>query len=463
MLFNSIIFMFYFLPIVIVIYFCINRKYRNLFLLLSSLFFYGFKEPVFILIMLFSIMLDYNIGKRISKCIISNNKILAKKYVVSSIVINLSLLFFFKYYGLFSNTINSISSSNILPDLNLGLPIGISFYTFQTMSYAIDLYRGDAKEADSIIGFGTYVTLFAQLIAGPIVRYKDIYEQLKTRQETLYDVQQGIYRFMIGLSKKIIIADNIGVVVQEINQLSGNEITFSLAWLGLFSFGLQIYFDFSGYSDMAIGLARIFGFTFLENFNYPYISKSVTEFWRRWHISLGNWFRDYVYIPLGGNKKGIFFTYRNLFITWLATGIWHGSSWNFILWGLYFAIIIITEKLFLLKFLSKLPNFIQYTYSLFLVFLGWYLFIYVDLNSGLDYLKVLFTIDLRVDSQAWFYLSNNIFYYLIAIIGATPIVKKYYSIIRNNVIDNVLLTLSLIICTALLVDSSFNPFLYFRF
>ena len=348
MVFSSLLFLFRFLPVVLVLYFVTPRKWRNLFLFLASLVFYAWGEPVYVLIMLFSTVLDYNHGRMVEKYLKLGDEKKAKFYVISSMLINLLVLGVFKYADFLIGSMNNLLGTQ-LPLLNLALPIGISFYTFQTMSYTVDVYRGQAKAQKDMIAFGAYVALFPQLVAGPIVQYKTIAEQLTERRENVNQFAYGIRRFVLGLGKKVLLANNIGYLWDTISVMDTREMSVLMAWIGAVSFTFQIYFDFSGYSDMAIGLGNMFGFRFLENFNYPYVSKSVTEFWRRWHISLGSWFREYVYIPLGGNRCNVARQVRNLALTWCLTGIWHGASWNFLLWGVYYGFFIIIEKMFLLK------------------------------------------------------------------------------------------------------------------
>lgn len=464
MVFSSILFLFYFLPFVLVMYFIWPRKYRNLILFLSSLLFYSFGEPKYIWIMLFSTVLDYTCGKLVDFYKKQNDIKKAKLWLIVSISVNLGMLSFFKYSDFLINNINSLLNLSI-PLLKLTLPIGISFYTFQTMSYTIDVFRGDTKVQNNIISFGTYVTLFPQLIAGPIVRYQTVADEIDNRIESYDLFGEGIKRFMLGLGKKVLLANNIGMLWEKISHLDILTLPVLTAWLGILAFGFQIYFDFSGYSDMAIGLGKIFGFNFLENFNYPYMSKSITEFWRRWHISLGTWFKEYVYIPLGGNRGGKYKHIRNILIVWMLTGIWHGASWNFALWGLYFGIILIVEKLFLLKTLEKLPSFISRTYTLLLVILSWAIFAFDSITEVLKYIKVLFgfgSVSLW-NGDSLYYLYTNILLFIILIIGSTDLPKKFWAKINIRVLENIYLIIILILSVSYLVDQSYNPFLYFRF
>ena len=458
MVFSSITFLFYFLPIVFFSYFLSPSKLKNATLLIFSLIFYAWGEPVYILIMLFSTIIDYIHALIIDKY---RNTFKAKLALMSSIIINLSLLVFFKYSDFFISIINSIFNTDIAL-FNLTLPIGISFYTFQTMSYTIDVYKNEAKPQKNIINLGTFVTLFPQLVAGPIVRYVDISKQLNSRHSNINKIYEGIYRFTIGLSKKILLANNLGLIWTSVKSTPYNELSNLTAWLGIVCFTLQIYFDFSGYSDMAIGLGKIFGFDFLENFNFPYISKSITEFWRRWHMSLGVWFRDYVYIPLGGNRVSKLKWFRNIFIVWFLTGFWHGASFNFILWGLYFGFILMLEKLFILNILDKLPNLFKHIYTLFLVVIGFVIFDITDFKDIFDYLNAMFNINNNfIDYTFIYYLVPNITLLIISIIASTPIIKTILD--KNIYIRFVVIILGFILCVSFLVDSSFNPFLYFRF
>ena len=457
MTFSSINFLFYFLPLVLTFYFLVPNNFKNLVLLFSSLVFYAWGEPIYIFIMAFSCIIDYTHAIIIDK---NRDNFKSKLALISSISINLSLLGFFKYSNFFIEISNSLTGSSF-SYFDVILPIGISFYTFQTMSYTIDVYRGEAKVQKNIITLSTFVTLFPQLVAGPIVRFVDIQNQLEKRNHTLEKFYNGVCRFIFGLSKKVIIANNLGAIWFNIKNIPYNELSVASSWLGIICFTLQIYFDFSGYSDMAIGLGKIFGFNFLENFNYPYISKSITEFWRRWHISLGIWFRDYVYIPLGGNrcKKGKWFF--NIFVVWFLTGFWHGASFNFIIWGLYFGIILIIEKSFLLNILDKTPKFINHIYVLTLVIVSFVFFEIEGLKNGFSYLNSMFNLGNLVDKTFFYYLIPNIILLIFAILGSTPIVINLIN--KSIIFKTVLLFGGLILSTAFLVDASFNPFLYFRF
>lgn len=471
MVFSSLVFLFVFLPITLLLYFLVPRRGRNLILLLVSLVFYAWGEPVYVLLMLFSTIVDYIHGLLVEKYREQPKK--AKRVVLSSVMINLGLLTFFKYSSFIIANINTIFGTAFsIPDI--ALPIGISFYTFQTMSYTIDIFRRDAPAQRSIIDLGAYVAMFPQLIAGPIVRYRTVAEQLNSRQETVERFADGVRRFIIGLGKKVLLANNIGLVWDSISTTETTSLTILTAWLGVLAFGLQIYFDFSGYSDMAIGLGKMLGFELLENFNYPYISQSITEFWRRWHISLGTWFRDYVYIPLGGNRRGKYRTYLNVFIVWFLTGLWHGASWNFVLWGLYFGIIISIEKAFLMSWLNKGPALIRHIYTILLLLIGWGLFAFDNFEKLLNYFKVMFGVSGEglYNQMTLFYLSSNAVSLIILIIGSTPLMKKLYAYLTTSlklkvvfemVVMPLIYFLILFVSTAYLVDSSYNPFLYFRF
>ncbi|MGL4796870.1 MAG: MBOAT family O-acyltransferase [Paraclostridium sp.] len=442
MVFSSVVFIFYFLPLVLLFYFLSPGKLKNFTLLVFSLIFYAWGEPVYILIMLFSSISDYVHAIIIDKY---RGSFKSKFALISSIFINLGLLGFFKY-------------SNI----GIPLPIGISFYTFQTMSYSIDVYRDKVPVQKSLVSLATYVTLFPQLVAGPIVRYLDVYSDLKYRTHTFDKFYDGVCRFITGLSKKVILANNLGVIWVSIKSIPFSELSTLTAWLGIICFTLQIYFDFSGYSDMAIGLGKMFGFTFLENFNFPYISTSITEFWRRWHISLGIWFRDYVYIPLGGNRCPKLRWLFNIFIVWFLTGLWHGASYNFILWGLYFGFILMLEKLFLLDLLDNIPKIFRHIYTIILVIIGFVIFELTDISSITQYLSSMFiNLNNFIDSSFLYYLTPNIFLLLFSILASTPIFKCILD--KYEFVRFICLIAGMLISVAFLVDSSFNPFLYFRF
>lgn len=466
MVFSSITFLFYFLPLVLFSYYLVPYKLKNFILLIFSLIFYAYGEPIYIFIMLFSCVVDYINALIIDKY---RNTYKAKLALIFSIIINLSLLAFFKYSDFFISIVNSLTNYNI-PLLNITLPIGISFYTFQTMSYTIDVYRNEAPIQKNIFSLSAFVTLFPQLVAGPIVRYSDVSYDLNHRIHNFDKFYDGVYRFIIGLCKKVILANNLGVIWYSIKATPYDTLSLATSWLGIICFTLQIYFDFSGYSDMAIGLGKIFGFDFLENFNFPYISKSITEFWRRWHISLGVWFRDYVYIPLGGNRcskpRWIF----NTLVVWLFTGLWHGASWNFCLWGLYYFLILILEKLIIQKVLKKLPKIVSWLYTFILINIGWLIFRIEDINTLTNIFSNLFCFkegNLINDIANNYYLLNNFPYFLVAILFSSPIMKILFNKIKNKgvktFIENLCLLVILCLCIVFLICNSYNPFIYFRF
>lgn len=470
MLFSSLTFLFGFFPLLLIIYFIFKKRtIRNLILLVFSLIFYAWGEPKYIFLMLFTIFVVYLFGLLIHRYD-QNQKFTKKKIAfILCIIFLICNLIFFKYIDFIFNNINMFFGLSI-KQLKVILPIGISFYTFQILSYIIDLYRGKIKVQKNILSLALYVSFFPQLIAGPIVRYETVENEIGNRRESLNDIVIGIKRFIIGLSKKVIIANQMAIISDSIfNNLSSSYGTL-IIWIGIISYTLQIYFDFSGYSDMAIGLGRIFGFHFLENFNYPYISKSITEFWRRWHISLSSWFKDYLYIPLGGNRVKKLKWVRNVFIVWCLTGLWHGASWNFVLWGIFYGIFLLFEKFFFNKILDKLPSFINWIYTIIIVMIGWTLFRANNLNDILYLMKNMFV----YNKTDWFNILTinttilNSFLFLIpAIIFSFPIVKiinkKYSDNIVYIVISDIVLLILLVICVILLTSSSYNPFIYFRF
>lgn len=469
MVFSSVLFLFRFLPLVLLCYFAVPGKWRNFILFFFSLMFYAWGEPIYVVLMLFSTVVDYALGG-MTGFFRERNKNAAKLCVATSVVINVSLLGIFKYTDFFIELWNQVTNKQV-PLLELALPIGISFYTFQTMSYTIDVYRGEAKAQKNILNFGTYVALFPQLIAGPIVRYQTIATELKERKTTLDDMAQGILRFVTGLGKKVIIANNIGLIWEQTSAMKGTQLSTATAWLGVVAFSLQIYFDFSGYSDMAIGLGRIFGFHFMENFRYPYESKSITEFWQRWHISLGTWFREYVYIPLGGNRKGLLKQIRNIAIVWFLTGFWHGASWNFILWGVYFGVILMVEKGFLNKRMENISNVVKHLYVLLLLVIGWCIFTYSDMMYSAEYVKALVGIAGQgiIDRQAIYFFYSNVVVFLLAAIGTTSLPNRLVTSLKNKKPGLYMagswmwIMMILLLSVAYMVDASYNPFLYFRF
>ena len=463
MLFTSIPFLYYFLPLILITYFIMPKKYRNIVLLIFSIIFYAYGEPKYVFLMLLEILVAY-----FGAIIIDKNSKYKDITLIVVLIIHIGLLGIFKYTDFLILNINKIFNSHISL-LNIVMPIGISFYTFQIISYLVDVYRKEVKPQENILKLATYVTLFPQLIAGPIVRYKDINKELDKREEKLEDVSYGFRRFIIGLAKKVIIANSLGELVNILG--SSVSVTIVATWLKAISYMMQIYFDFSAYSDMAIGLGRIFGFHFLENFDYPYMSKSITEFWRRWHISLGSWFRDYVYIPLGGSRRGNGILIRNILIVWALTGLWHGASWNFIIWGLYFGILLLIEKLFVKKYLEKIPGVFRCIYTLFIVLISFIIFSADSMNGALLTINNLFRAEMFIDEGVIYYLKSYLPLLIVSLFGVTPLIKNIYIKIGKNknvskilnILEPVFLLLLLVIVTAYLIDSSYNPFLYFRF
>ena len=451
MVFSSLLFLFMYLPITLIAYYGTPDRFRNGVLLLLNLVFYGWGEPSSVFLMLVSIGVDYILGRIITKQKEKGKS--GKAAVICSCIWNLGLLVFFKYLGL------------------AVLPIGISFYTFQKLSYVIDVYRMECDSQKNFVDFAVYVTLFPQLIAGPIVQYKDLEQQLSGRKYSFHDMREGIRIFTVGLCKKVLIANNTGELFSLYAAKSGSLLTMPGAWLGLLAFCFQIYFDFSGYSDMAAGLGRMLGFTFPENFAYPYTAKSLTDFWRRWHKTLSGWFREYLYIPLGGNRKGNGKTIRNLLIVWMATGIWHGAGWNFLLWGFYYGVLLVVEKFFLLKYLKRLPEFLRHIYALLLIAIGWAIFAVPDMADPAGYFKALF----GGQGPAWteadrFWLHSYAGVFVAAIFASLPVGKKLYykqtkkrcSIVKD-MLETVWILAGLGVSVAYLVDATYNPFLYFRF
>ena len=463
MLFTSISFLYYFLPIVIILYFIVPKKFKNFILFLSSIFFYFCGEPIYTFLMIGEIFIAY-VGARYLE------KHRKKSILVSLLAIHIGALGLFKYSDFTINNINQIFGSKI-PLLKLALPIGISFYTFQIISYVVDVYRGKVKAQKSFLKLATYVSLFPQLIAGPIVRYETIEKELDNRTSNFENFAYGIRRFVIGLGKKVLIANMLGELCDVFSTTNEKSVLFY--WIFAISYSLQIYFDFSAYSDMAIGLGRMFGFHFLENFNYPYISKSITEFWRRWHMSLSSWFRNYVYIPLGGNRKGTIILVRNIFIVWALTGIWHGANWTFVIWGLMYGIMLIIEKLFLTKHLEKMPSILQRIYVLFTVMISFIIFNANSIGEAWNNIIGLFGAngESLINASTVYYLKSYLVVLVIAIIGSTPLLKNIIEKLKTktnankiiNLLEPIAMASILIIVTAYLVDNSYNPFLYFRF
>lgn len=465
MVFSTPVFLFFFLTATLIIYYIVPRKLRNATLFIASLLFYFWGERIYTVIMLISTVIDYTHGRLVEYFKSKGNDKAAKGAVASSMVLNLGLLFFFKYWDFIAASLNNIGLS-FVPVLGIHLPIGISFYTFQTMSYTVDVYRGDTRAQRNIVNFGTFVTLFPQLIAGPIIKYKDLGEQIDWRDLSVSKFSEGVTVFVIGLAKKLLIANNIGQLWDVCKGSVGNLSVLG-AWLGVIAFTFQIYFDFSGYSDMATGLGKMLGFDFLANFNYPYISKSITDFWRRWHISLSSWFREYLYIPLGGNRCGKAKWIRNIFLVWAATGLWHGASWNYLLWGLYFCVILIIEKFFLGKYIEKLPSALQHIYALFFIVLGWAIFGIEEFASLKIYLASMFGIGVPlVSSDMLYYLRDYLPVIIIAAAASLPVWKKLFGKLpekAGGIVKCVLIAAALVLCTACLVADTYNPFLYFRF
>ncbi|MDF2662064.1 MAG: putative alginate O-acetyltransferase [Paenibacillus sp.] len=468
MVFSGLIFLFQFLPAALLVYYVSPKKLRNAVLLAASLVFYAWGEPLYIFLMLFSTVFDYANGLLIDK--FRCRKAVARLIFIGSLSGNLAILCFYKYAGFVAENLNQLFGLQ-LQAADLPLPIGISFYTFQTMSYVVDVYAGKVAAQRNIVIFGTYVTMFPQLVAGPIVKYGDIARQLVSRKVTLERFGEGAELFIRGLAKKVLLANNIGMLWTSVKTAPAEDVTVLSAWLGILAFTFQIYFDFSGYSDMARGLAKMFGFEFKANFNYPYISRSVTEFWRRWHISLSSWFREYVYIPLGGNRLGLRKQLRNLLIVWLLTGLWHGASWNFVVWGLYFGLLVTIEKLFLLKWLQRWPRPANHLYSLLAVIVGWVWFEFGTLASAWTFIGTLFGFAAHewADRQALYDLSTNGILLVLCALCATPLPRKMASrlMIRWRVGGAVavpaLYFAALVLSTAYLVNETYNPFLYFRF
>ena len=461
MLFSSIPFLYYFLPAVLAVYFLVPNCCKNAVLLIASLIFYAWGEPVYVLLMIGTILLFYLCGLAVGRC---SNQVWKKVWMLTSIVISIALLAVFKYAGFFLDSVRTLTGWNI-PVVKIALPIGISFYTFQCLSYVVDVYRGTVPAQKNPISFGAYVAMFPQLIAGPIVRYADIARQLTQRTHSLELVMAGIRRFLIGLSKKILLADSFALLLSIFRQQANPSVLFY--WMYAIGFTLNIYFDFSGYSDMAIGLGKIFGFDFMENFNYPYLSKSVTEFWRRWHMSLGSWFRDYVYIPMGGNRVSKSRWVLNILTVWALTGLWHGAAWNFVLWGLMFAVLLLVEKW--VPALQKLPDLLRRVYVLLAVVISFVLFnaeSFAQVGSDLAGMFGFGSLPLVTDATLYYLRSYGILF-LLGFVGATPIVRDTAQRIRNTkagpILEVLVLAALLLVCTGYLVDGSFSPFLYFRF
>lgn len=475
MLFSSLEFLYLFLPLTLLLYFAVPLRFRNPVLLVFSLIFYGWGEPIYVFLMVFTILVDFAAGLRIERAKTDRGR---KGWLITAIVINLLLLGFFKYSGFVLDNLRRIPVLSGLPTVSVALPIGISFYTFQALSYVIDVYRREVRAQRDPVAFGTYVTLFPQLIAGPIVRYSDVDEQLTTRSHSVEEAAGGARTFVCGLCKKVLLANTAGSIWATMRDMPVSEQTTLGAWLGILCFTIQIYFDFSGYSDMAIGLGRILGFRFPENFYYPMIARSVSDYWRRWHITLSTWFREYVYIPLGGNRRGKGRTYLNLLIVWLLTGLWHGANWNFVIWGLYFFVLLAAERLFLGRLLEKLPRAVGHIWTLLCVVFSFYIFVFdgslptLSGAAALSYLGIMFGAQGRgfCDARVGYELLRNLPFLALCVIGMTPLVKKSFWRLyekghaRVGAWLSVVLSLfGLALSTAYLVDSAYNPFLYFRF
>ena len=467
MVFSSLSFLTLFLPLTILLYFAVPRRFRNLLLFLASLIFYAWGEPVYIVLMLFSSVVDYSHGLLMEK--FDGRPGVRRALLISSVVINLSLLGFFKYAGLVVSTLNAALSLSI-PVPSVALPVGISFYTFQTMSYSIDVYRRNCPAQRDPIAFGCYVTMFPQLIAGPIVRYVDVMREINDRRETFEGFYLGIRRFLVGLAKKLILANGVGMLWDAVSAQPAASLSALSAWLGVLAYAFQIYFDFSGYSDMAIGMGRMFGFQFPENFRYPYVSRSVSDFWRRWHITLSTWFREYLYLPLGGNRVRVPRNIFNLAVVWMATGLWHGASWNFLLWGAYFGAVLIAEKFLYGKALSRAPGFVGWAYTALVVLVGWVFFALDDLGRGAAYLGAMFGGGAgAVDAYALRALLNYGAVLLLCAAASTPLASGALERLRarrpraHSALTYALVIAGFALCLIYVVDAGYNPFLYFRF
>ena len=467
MVFSSLSFLTLFLPLTILLYFAVPRRFRNLLLFLASLIFYAWGEPVYIVLMLFSSVVDYSHGLLMEK--FDGRPGVRRALLISSVAINLSLLGFFKYAGLVVSTLNAALSLSI-PVPSVALPVGISFYTFQTMSYSIDVYRRNCPAQRDPIAFGCYVTMFPQLIAGPIVRYVDVMREINDRRETFEGFYLGIRRFLVGLAKKLILANGVGMLWDSVSAQPAASLSALSAWLGVLAYAFQIYFDFSGYSDMAIGMGRMFGFQFPENFRYPYVSRSVSDFWRRWHITLSTWFREYLYIPLGGNRVSVPRNIFNLAVVWMATGLWHGASWNFLLWGAYFGAVLIAEKFLYGKALSRAPGFVGWAYTALVVLVGWVFFALDDLGRGAAYLGAMFGGGAgAVDAYALRALLNYGAVLLLCAAASTPLASGALERLRerrpraHSALTYALVIAGFALCLIYVVDAGYNPFLYFRF
>ncbi|MCF0111389.1 MAG: MBOAT family protein [Erysipelotrichaceae bacterium] len=461
MVFSSALFVYVYLPVALGIYYAVPRKFKNGALLALNLLFYGWGEPFYVVLLVLSTVCDYTCGKKIEEN--RGNQIIMKRYLLISVLFNLGLLGWFKYYDFLASQINRLVP--VLPVFHITLPLGISFYTFQTMSYTIDVYRNETPVQNSIVNFGMYVSLFPQLIAGPIVRYADIEKDIDTRKHGFDEFGKGVRRFLLGLSKKLILANAMGALHTEI-LIYVTEITVVGSWLAVVAFAFQIYFDFSGYSDMAIGLGYMFGFSFPENFNYPYLAKTATEFWRRWHMTLGTWFKEYVYFPLGGSRVSTVKHIRNICIVWLLTGIWHGASYNYIAWGVYYGLVLLAEKFILADYMKKLPSIVQHMYGLFVIAIGWLIFSCEDFTVMGQLAKAMFGGALWIDSRTLYWLSTYGVQLILCAVCSLPVITMLKNRIHAGVYDMltvIAVVIAILVNTAYLVDAGFNPFLYFRF
>lgn len=477
MVFSSNEFLFLYLPLSLILYFLVPFSYRNLVLFLISAVFYGWEMPIYLLIMLFVIVLNYAFGYAIG---IADNKNKQKRILVAGIVANVIILAFFKYIDFILENLSRISFLGFIEPIGISLPIGISFYVFQSMSYIVDVYRAKVQYQKSFVNFSAYVSMFPQLIAGPIVRYIDVETRLKNRKCTVSNSADGAKRFVVGLSKKVLLADNAGAIWEWIRDIPREQTSVLLLWLGIIFYTFQIYFDFSGYSNMATGLGKILGFDFPENFNYPYIAKSITEFWRRWHITLSTWFKEYVYIPLGGNRRGEKRLVFNLLIVWLLTGLWHGASWNFVLWGLYYFVLLVIEKLFLSRWLNKLPSIIAHAYALFFIIIGWLIFYFKSSVGGFSAFSSYFggmfgllSLPL-VNGELLYTLLRNLFFILILCLAATPYPKMLFGRVRRkiqgenkilafDIAFDIVLVAIFVLCIAYITSNEYRPNIYFEF
>ncbi|MCF0229241.1 MAG: MBOAT family protein [Parasporobacterium sp.] len=470
MIFSSTFFLCVFLPVTLILYYAVPWKFKNFLLLLASLIFYAWGEPVYVFLMMFSIVFNYIAGIQLGDLKKQRRFKTRKSVFLFTLIVNIAMLCFFKYYGFVLSNINALFGTDI-PVRQLSLPIGISFYTFQILSYVIDVYWGKVNVQFNIIDFGAYITMFPQLIAGPIVRYEDIRRQLRRRTITLAKVSDGAAWFIRGLGKKVLLANNIGMLYDAVFAIPASDRPVLTAWLGIIAYTFQIYFDFSGYSDMAIGLGKMMGFKFLRNFDYPYVSTSVTEFWRRWHISLGTWFREYVYIPLGGNRVNAARHIRNILVVWALTGLWHGSDWAYILWGLYYGLLLLLEKYFLGKYISRAPRFLAHLYALVTVIFGWLIFTAPSVQAlGLNFSAMFGALGNGfADGGTWYYFASNLLLLILCILCSTPVVWRIFCRISyekssaGRIFAVVCYALIFTTSLAYLVNSTYNPFLYFKF